>query len=219
LTWGDFLVGLSVGLVVAAGAYGVLRWRFQRAVAERARRARRRLATSTSIVPPALGPAVVDPPALAHAAAEGAPVAAGIIRTEPRPPVNAPVPAASRSGAAPGRIGGNEDEPMLRLSQRVLLHLLRNGSASAAGEAVTQRGIMAALNSSQGALSSVLRRLEDGGAIASEKTHVGGRDRRVKVYTLTPRGRGLVAAAPRAAENQGATGRSPSPGPSTTPTS
>ncbi|MCI4350274.1 MAG: helix-turn-helix transcriptional regulator [Thermoplasmata archaeon] len=53
-----------------------------------------------------------------------------------------------------------------------------------------------ALGVTQGALSSVLRRLEDAGAIVSEKAHVRGHERRVKVYVLTPRGQKLWAAVP-----------------------
>ncbi len=104
-----------------------------------------------------------------------------------------PTPERHRPSPSPNVL----DEGPVRLSQRILLHLARNGGPSAGGtasEAVTQRGIGTALVVTQGALSSVLRRLEDGGAIASEKAHVRDRERRVKIYVLTPRGREVVAA-------------------------
>lgn len=47
---------------------------------------------------------------------------------------------------------------------------------------------------SQGALSSVLGRLEAAGAVVGERARVRGRERRVKVYVLTPRGHFLASA-------------------------
>jgi len=101
--------------------------------------------------------------------------------------------------SAPEALAPDSDEGRIRLSQRVLQHLARRGGATPGApsdESLTQRGIGAALGVTQGALSSVLGRLEDGGAIASDKAHVKGRDRRVKIYLLTPRGRELAARIP-----------------------
>ena len=102
----------------------------------------------------------------------------------------------------------------IRLSQRVLIHLLQHdgiGAEGKHGDGLTQRGISVRLDAAQGALSSVLRRLEDGGAVASERAHVHGRSKRVKIYRLTARGRELAGAHAEAVANDLGASVGPSP--------
>ena len=157
-----FWEGLVAGLAVAAGGYALARWRLRRPT--RARTDSR--SPAVSVPAPALSVPVPPTP---------------IERPFPTP---SPVP--SVSPVAPESI---------RLSERVLAHLLRHASVTAEGEhgnAVTQRGIGSAVGATQGALSNVLRRLEDGGVIVRDKAHVRGRSKRVNVYGLTTRGRELA---------------------------
>jgi DNA-binding MarR family transcriptional regulator len=187
VTSADFLVGLVVGLAVAGVTYVALRSYFRLAVFRRSER-------PSSTVPPLL-PDLSDAP---PAAPPASPVEAETTARPLEATGLALLSPSLESGPAPSiaerdLLSAPSEAAALRLSQRVLIHLARHGGLSAGGEPVTQRGILTALQVSQGALSSVLRRLEDGGAIASEKAHVRGRDRRVKVYALTPRGRTLVA--------------------------
>jgi DNA-binding MarR family transcriptional regulator len=112
-----------------------------------------------------------------------------------------------------------------RLSQRVLIHIAREGTGPIGGAVphrLCQEGIAEALGVTQGALSGVLRRLVAGGALVSEKAHVQGHDRRLKVNLLAPRGREIVRrlwkefpdsrAAPRPRERPGPDG-APATGP------
>ncbi|MCI4360612.1 MAG: helix-turn-helix transcriptional regulator [Thermoplasmata archaeon] len=187
MTSADFFYGLVAGLAVAGVAYGGLRWYFANllrrqagtpAPGDRPKGASAPPAPS----PPPIRPRIAAPTAVPEPGPDGASVAPSATVS-----IESSVADASAAAFVPA-----EELAGLRLSQRVLQHLARNGG-SVLGDSVTQRGIQSSLGVTQGALSSVLRRLEDGGAIASEKAHVQGRDRRVKVYVLTPRGRSLVS--------------------------
>ncbi len=84
----------------------------------------------------------------------------------------------------------------LRISKRVLLHI-DSQPRLAPGERVgvrslTQEGMAEVLGATQGAVSNVLRRLVDGGALRAERRHVPGKGRRVTVYELTARGEQLA---------------------------
>jgi DNA-binding PadR family transcriptional regulator len=73
----------------------------------------------------------------------------------------------------------------------VILHVYAEGSVapgSVAPIALCQRGIGEGLGVPQAGLAAVLRRLEAAGVLVGERAHVRGRDRRLKVYRLTPRG-------------------------------
>jgi DNA-binding MarR family transcriptional regulator len=164
-------------LALAVGAYVVLRWRFARL--------RRQLAVST--------PGLNAQPLATPPAVEGSASLAKPIGPEPTRAPSVATSVTGSDGRAPALI------PAVRLSRRVLGHLARLGDFGqdpARASAATQRGMGAALGVTQGALSSVLRRLEDAGAIASEKAHVRGHERRVKVSVLTTRGQQLWAAVP-----------------------
>lgn len=79
----------------------------------------------------------------------------------------------------------------LSLSQRVLVHLAeqpRLGLEDTATLSFTQAGMGAALGVQQSTLSNALRRLEFSGLLHQETDHVRGVTRRVRIYSLTPKG-------------------------------
>jgi DNA-binding MarR family transcriptional regulator len=204
LITGEFWLGLGIGLGVSAVAFAGLWWSFRRLIRRReASRAMAGQAAPSSNPSPVSAPAAVvgDPPLgpiAVPAAPDSGPSFGGSSPTSTAAtPKRWPPISADPATAEPTL--PDSDESRVRLSQRVLQHLARRGGAfpaSPGDETLTQRGIGSALGVTQGALSSVLGRLEDGGAIASEKAHVKGRDRRVKIYVLTPRGRELAARIP-----------------------
>jgi len=108
----------------------------------------------------------------------------------PAPPAEAPegtTPAGPPLRTRPGSAA----ESTLRLSQRILLHLMQQGTLEArelAGLARTQVGMGRTLGASQSAISNVLSRLAAAGVIGSELRHVAGHPRRLRVYYLTPTG-------------------------------
>jgi len=79
----------------------------------------------------------------------------------------------------------------VRLSERIVLELARLGrmdpDAPARAER-TQTGLVAALGTTQSAVSKVLRRLEAAEIVTSERRHVQGVGHRMKAYALTRRG-------------------------------
>lgn len=120
------------------------------------------------------------------------------------PPLGTPPATPPSPGPTPDRTPAAAKAPrdVVLLSQRVVLHLHRFGGVEPTGDLgnhLTQAGIAAALSASQGSLSNALRRLEDGGAVFREKTHVRGRSKRVTVYRLTARGREIAVGLPRPA--------------------
>ena len=83
----------------------------------------------------------------------------------------------------------------LKISARVMLHLgglPRFHREEVPDPSRTQAGIAAALGTSQGAISNVLRRLVDGGALQVERMRVRRRYRRLKVYWMTRLGEVLL---------------------------
>jgi DNA-binding MarR family transcriptional regulator len=83
----------------------------------------------------------------------------------------------------------------LRTSQRVILHLSRQprlGYGDVAPREITQAGMTEALAVPQPALTKVLARLVDGGALLATRTHVSGAARRLKVYQLTAHGEAIA---------------------------
>ncbi|HEY6237565.1 MAG TPA: hypothetical protein VIZ68_00060 [Thermoplasmata archaeon] len=82
-------------------------------------------------------------------------------------------------------------DPDLRLSQRVVLHVARQGVVGpheVAPRALSQGGMVEALAVPQGVLTGVLRRLVGAEVLSERREHAAGVDRRVKVYRLTPLG-------------------------------
>lgn len=74
---------------------------------------------------------------------------------------------------------------------RILVHLAAVGPQGEEGtgkERATQEGIAAQLSTTQGAVSKVLSRLVAAEAVRRDVLRVDGRVRRVRVYSLTPRG-------------------------------
>ncbi|MCI4368738.1 MAG: hypothetical protein L3K09_04165 [Thermoplasmata archaeon] len=83
----------------------------------------------------------------------------------------------------------------LRISARLLLHISRQpqfAPRETVPEALTQAGMAETLGVSQGAISSALTRLVDGGVLRVGLNHVRGRFKRLKVYQLTPEGMSIV---------------------------
>lgn len=119
-----------------------------------------------------------------------APAAPPARRADP-PPLRSPLPeppATPRRRPA-GAVGE------LRTSQRVILHLARQprlGYGDVAPRTITQAGITEVLGVPQPALTKVLGRLVDGGAVLAIRTHVSGASRRLKVYQLTAHGEAIA---------------------------
>jgi PKD repeat protein/DNA-binding MarR family transcriptional regulator len=83
----------------------------------------------------------------------------------------------------------------LRVSQRIVLHLGRQGALhdyDVATIGYTQAGMAAALGVRQNALTNVLTRLMAAEILRVELRHVSGQPRRLKVYSLTGRGEALA---------------------------
>lgn len=132
---------------------------------------------------PAVSPSseVATPPTAAHVA----PVPEA--ETEATEPAVIPVASRPSPPTVPGEV--------LRLSQRLVLHLHRQGTLppeAVAPPAFTQAGMAQALGTRQNTLATVLRRLVSAGVLTSDVRHVQGQPRRVKVYHLTPRGEALA---------------------------
>ncbi|HEV2166348.1 MAG TPA: PKD domain-containing protein [Thermoplasmata archaeon] len=109
------------------------------------------------------------------------------------PPEAPPVP---RPSEAPGAKTPADPTPeVLRLSQRIVLHLAQLGTLGAeevAPKGFTQVGMSVALGARQNTLTNVLRRLTAAGVLVEDVRHVRGQPRRLKVYRLTPRGLALA---------------------------
>lgn len=117
---------------------------------------------------------------------------------------------ASTTGAAVNAGPSAALDDSRRLSERILIHLFwygRPGPDGIARAEATQQGMARALNTGQNTISKALSRLRDAGAVKVELQHVPGAPRRVKTYSLTPRGEAVARSLTR---NPGA-GRSVGP--------
>ena len=190
----DFVGGLAAGLVVAAGLYLFLWWRARRTSGtdsppEGAAWSPARESTASDSGPPSRPPF--------SAPLNGPVVPSGLpSRTDPplRESTSAEPPAARAEDSA------GKDRPLLqphiptetfRLSQRVILHVYAQGElppGAVAPPGLCQAGIVDALGIPQAGLAAVLRRLEAAGILATERGHVRGHNRRLKVYRLSARG-------------------------------
>jgi len=93
-------------------------------------------------------------------------------------------PAPDSTRASPGSDG-------LRLTQRVILHIGRQGRIGpdeVAPPGLTQAGMAQALGVGQNSLTNVLRRLAAAGILDQDVRHVKGRPRRLRVYRFSTRG-------------------------------
>ncbi|HXQ48998.1 MAG TPA: PKD domain-containing protein [Thermoplasmata archaeon] len=91
--------------------------------------------------------------------------------------------------AQPGR------EESRRLSERILVHLYWYGRPTAEGVAradSSQAGMARRLGVAQNSISKSLQRLIDSGVVTMELRHVPGAARRLRTYTLTPRGEAVA---------------------------
>ncbi len=102
-----------------------------------------------------------------------------------------PVPAVTPPAEATVPPSAPPTGPVLRLSQRIVVHLAGQGPLGAydvAPPGRTQSGMATTLHVRQNALTNVLRRLVAAGVVEEDLRHVVGQPRRLKVYRLTPRG-------------------------------
>lgn len=194
----DFLLGLAGGLAIAAVLYLVLWWRAQRG---------RSLDLPAPYWAPWPASSSEAPDGDGHAAALDTTMrlAPSPISGESAAPSFLPFPGlvptpdlASGPAAAIWRElpNGNPPRPSfpretLRLSQRVILHVYAQGDlppGAVAPPGLCQAGMVEALGIPQAGLAAVLRRLEAAGMFQTERGHVRGRDRRLKVYRLSSRG-------------------------------
>ncbi|MCI4358602.1 MAG: PKD domain-containing protein [Thermoplasmata archaeon] len=112
----------------------------------------------------------------------------------PAPPAGSSVAATETVIAAPNPPTRPSSPEALRISERVVVHLVRLGTLpqhEVAPLGFSQLGMATDLQIAQNRLTNVLRRLVAGGILTEELRHVRGRPRRLKVYRLTPRGEGL----------------------------
>ena len=196
--WAELLLG---GGAVFVGVVLVLRWRLAH---------RPHPAPSPPRLP--LEPAVPDPtpvgpgfsPAVEVVALEPSVPTAGPALGPPDPETTAPValvgPSASAVLPVPEPISppgppAPSGAPRLKLSQRVMLHLYKQGhlgDGEVAPIGFTQGGMSEQLGVAQSPLSSVLRRLVVAGLVVQDTRHVRGQPRRLRVYRLSPLGESVA---------------------------
>lgn len=182
----EFWEGLAAGLAIAVAGGALLRWLSHRLGAVLAPM------TAPPDPPPVRPPPTDDPPPAVADPPDPLPIT-------PAPLVVPPVRDVERTPPVPppvGRPAGSDWEANLRLSQRILLHLWREGRGNpedVAPRALCQSGMIEALGVRQGALTGALRRLIAAGVVHERREHARGVDRRVKVYRLTSPGMQLVA--------------------------
>ncbi|MCI4319718.1 MAG: hypothetical protein L3K23_06280 [Thermoplasmata archaeon] len=190
----EFAYGIGAGLGAAAGLYLLLWWRA------------RRIALGS---PPPDG-AVQDRLVFTGLPNGAGSHASGALSTSPehRTPERERPPSTANSYDPPLRlpVGPMPEGPVvassesrrslpppetLRLSQRVILHVYGQGHlppGEVAPPGLCQAGIVEALGIPQAGLAAVLRRLEAAGVLTTERGHVRGHDRRLKIYRLSSRG-------------------------------
>jgi DNA-binding MarR family transcriptional regulator len=190
----EFVSGLACGLAVAAAAYAAF-WFWTRRIRSSERLPVGVLAGHASGGPVRAQAAPAAGSGEAPVAAEPrTPSAPGEPPSDPAPPV----PSECSPDSTPIGIDGPMTPPRpsapgeaVRLSQRVILHVYAQGDlppGAVAPPGLCQAGIGEALGISQGGLAAVLRRLEAAGLFTTERGHVQGRDRRLKIYRLSARG-------------------------------
>lgn len=83
----------------------------------------------------------------------------------------------------------------LRLSQRIIVHLARQGAlhpGEVASMERTQVGLSRRFGASQSSVSNLLQRLAAAGVVSSDSRHVAGHPRRLRVYALTAYGQEIA---------------------------
>jgi DNA-binding MarR family transcriptional regulator len=179
----DFAYGLASGLAVAAVLYVLLWWWTRRT-------------TRSATLPDADPSPQKRPPPSEETAplnSGGADRPAAPVAPPPWPP--SPPDAGTSLSSGPAR---SADPPKslppketLRLSHRVILHVYAQGTLApgeVAPPGLCQAGMVEALGIPQTGLAAVLRRLEAAEVLTTERGHVRGHDRRLKIYRLSPRG-------------------------------
>ncbi|HEV8050434.1 MAG TPA: PKD domain-containing protein [Thermoplasmata archaeon] len=107
-----------------------------------------------------------------------------------------PPPSGTPSGSTSPELtpAGSPRADSLRLTQRVILHIGRQGRTAPddlGSKELTQGGIAVALGIGQNSVTNVLRRLVAAGVLVHDVRHVSGQPRRLRVYRLTERGEGV----------------------------
>jgi DNA-binding MarR family transcriptional regulator len=189
----DFVAGLALGLLLAGALYLVLWYWARRTRAAPPAPAARALPAERGPESPVSAPVAMPTQPGYPASPEPSPVITG----PPRGPGAITVPPAE-AGVAPVLPPGPVRPPepsstadRVRLSQRVILHVYSQGElppGAVAPPGLCQGGIGEALGLSQGGLAAVLSRLEAAGILTTERGHVQGRDRRLKIYRLSAQG-------------------------------
>ncbi|MCI4335919.1 MAG: MarR family winged helix-turn-helix transcriptional regulator [Thermoplasmata archaeon] len=179
-----FWEGFAAGVAVAAAALLTLWWGL-------------RTHRSTWLLETV--PVLHPPEASRIAASSPDPVPARVIGAAGPPPASqssssvrsmAPPASASKSMTRPPS-GPTRPEEALRLAQRILVHVARQGRLGideVAPRELCQAGMVDALSVNQGTLTGALRSLVDAGLLSERREHARGVPRRVKVYRLTSRG-------------------------------
>jgi DNA-binding MarR family transcriptional regulator len=190
----EFVYGLAAGLALAVGLYLLLRWLARRSASapippggavwvEDPGRGGSNSRGPDGSPDPAQSP---PPPTTGNADAVAPP--APVLHLPPTGPNAASVRASTAPPASGRSVPATET---LRLSQRVILHVYALGvvpPGETAPPGLCQAGIVDALGIPQAGLAAVLRRLEAAGVLTTERGHVRGHDRRLKVYRLSDRG-------------------------------
>jgi hypothetical protein len=113
---------------------------------------------------------------------------------DPKMPTDDLAPTERISSPPPEAASGGTS-PNANVAGRIILHLAslgRIGSDEIAKLGHTQQGMREALGIQQGSLAKVLTRLEEADVVASDRRHVSGQPRRLKVYRLTGLGESVA---------------------------
>ena len=202
----EFLLGLAAGLIGSAVLYLGLRWWARRVASSDPPPAGAQWAPADPPGDPALLDLGIAPGPPAPGSESSTTVAPALIGEALSETVTAGAPGSGR-----GRRPSGPPEGTVRLSQRVILHVYSQGSLPAGAVAppgLCQAGIGEALGIPQSGLAAVLRRLEAAEILQTERGHVRGRDRRLKIYRLTSRGEAVAKELRARSARPGNAGRS-----------
>lgn len=171
--WEGVATGIGVASVAVAFGWWLLRYRSE-------------APDRGSELPPVASIATRPSPVIGHERSDGIGLPPGSLSQPATTPVLQLTPQT-----------GRVEEPTLRLrlSQRILLHIARQGHLGpddVAPRGMSQAGMVEALDVGQGTLTGALRALVDAGLLSEKREHARGVERRVKIYRLTSSGEALA---------------------------